>query len=68
MNYLYHCRCRLIYGEAPEIASSSNPHPRNFCPQCDRVVLPEEVWEEAVPESVWINTLKHHYHPNWLNC
>ncbi len=33
MYELIHCRCGLIYGERPETYSSSNPHPRNFCPE-----------------------------------
>ena len=65
--YLYRCRCNLIYGEAPEEKTFSNPHPHNFCPECDRAVRPWEVSAEYVPESVWINTPKHHYHPNYLD-
>ena len=48
--YLYHCRCGLIYGEAPEVYSTSNPHPHNFCPGCDRAVAPNELRAEPVPE------------------
>lgn len=66
MYYLIHCNCGLIYGQLPEEFSNSNPHPHNVCPQCDRAVSPREVWVEQVPESVWINTPKHSYHPNWL--
>ena len=67
MYYLYMCRCGLTYGEPPEERTSSNPHPHNFCPACDRVIKPWEVREECVPESFYINTPKHHYHPNWLD-
>lgn len=67
MYELIHCRCGLIYGERPETYSSSNPHPRNFCPECDRAVTMADCWVEPVPESIYIHTPKHHFHPNWLN-
>lgn len=66
MYELIHCRCGLIYGERPETYSSSDPHPHNFCPECDRAVTMADCWAEQVPESVYIHTPKHHFHPNWL--
>ena len=67
MYELIHCQCGLIYGERPETYSSSNPHPYNFCPECDRVVTMADCRVEYVTESVYNHTPKHHFHPNWLN-
>lgn len=65
MYELIHCKCGLIYGERPESYSGCNPHPHNYCPECERAVSLADVRVECVPESVWIHTPKHHYHPNW---
>ena len=72
MYELIHCKCGLIYGERPETYSSSNPHPHNFCPECDHrgynpIITMADVEIEYCPESVWSHTTKHHFYPNWLN-
>jgi hypothetical protein len=67
MKELIICRCGLIYGERPETYSPSNPHPANFCPQCDRAVTMADCSVELVMEDDWILTPKHHFHPNYLN-
>lgn len=67
MYELITCRCGNVYGERPEQYSSSNPHPRNFCPYCSRKV---EAWEckiEPVPYGLWCNTAKMHFHPNYVD-
>lgn len=66
MYELFHCRCGLIYAERPEAYSAVNRHPRNFCPECGRAVSIDDGWSEVVPESIYLNTTKHWFQPNFL--
>ena len=61
------CKCGLHYGKEPERYSLTNSHPRNFCDACGRGVDPSEVECEYVSESVYVNTPKHHFKPNYVD-
>ena len=67
MYELIYCRCGTVYGERPESFSTSNPHPHNFCPCCNRAVKAYECRIESVPSSVWVNTPKSHFQPNYID-
>lgn len=67
MYELVYCRCNLAYGERPEVYSASNPHPKNFCPQCSRGISLSDCRVERVPENQWIHTPKHHFQHNYVD-